>query len=292
MSYRHIDNLYKARDILLFKECYATEKIHGSSSHVTWKDQTLSFFSGGEKYESFIKIFNCEDLKQQFITLGYPEVVVFGEVYGGKCQGMSETYGKEMKFIAFEVKVDENWLNVSDADDVVKKLGLEFVHYRKILATIEAIDAEILLDSVQAIRNGVGIGHKREGIVLRPLIELIKNNGDRIIAKHKREDFQETKTTRPLNIDPEKLKILEQADQIAEEWVTEMRLRHILQQIPEPHDISKCGEIARIMVEDVLREGCEEIIDSKEARKSIGRKAIKLFKQKIESNLHNSLSSN
>jgi hypothetical protein len=24
---------------------------------------------------------------------------IFGEVYGGKCQGMSETYGKEMKLL-------------------------------------------------------------------------------------------------------------------------------------------------------------------------------------------------
>ena len=32
MSYMHIDNLYKNQDILLFKECYALEKIHGTSA--------------------------------------------------------------------------------------------------------------------------------------------------------------------------------------------------------------------------------------------------------------------
>jgi pyruvoyl-dependent arginine decarboxylase (PvlArgDC) len=29
MSYRHIQNLYRSTEILLFRQCYATEKIHG-----------------------------------------------------------------------------------------------------------------------------------------------------------------------------------------------------------------------------------------------------------------------
>jgi hypothetical protein len=32
MAYLHIENLYKARDIMLFRECYAMEKIHGTSA--------------------------------------------------------------------------------------------------------------------------------------------------------------------------------------------------------------------------------------------------------------------
>lgn len=33
MGYLHIDNLYKNRDILLFRECWALEKVHGTSAH-------------------------------------------------------------------------------------------------------------------------------------------------------------------------------------------------------------------------------------------------------------------
>ena len=55
MGYLHIDNLYKNQDILMFKECYAMEKIHGTSAHVSFKavpDQqaTVGFFSG-EQYD-------------------------------------------------------------------------------------------------------------------------------------------------------------------------------------------------------------------------------------------------
>ena len=63
MSYMHISNLYRERDILLFKECYAMEKIHGTSAHISFTPslkpgtEQLNFFSGGEKHENFIKLF-------------------------------------------------------------------------------------------------------------------------------------------------------------------------------------------------------------------------------------------
>jgi hypothetical protein len=256
--------------------------VHNSSSHISWKNQQPAFFAGGEKEENFRKMFDIPVLIEKFksLLLSYP-ITVYGECYGGRMQGMSKTYGTTLKFIAFEVKIGENWLCVPEAEKIAIQLGIEFVHYRIIPTTIEVIDAEILLDSIQAVRNGLGEGHKREGVVLRPMIELTKNNGARIIAKHKREDFQETKSKRPLDIDPERLKILDQADKIAEEWVTANRLEHILQQISGEHDIRACGQIAKLMVEDVLREGVNEIVDSKEARKAISRKAIELFKDKI-----------
>ena len=294
MSYMHINNLYKQRDILLFKECYAMEKIHGSSFHIRFNptvsvydiNNDISFFAGGNKEENFRNMFDVDSLIEKFKSLNsLHAITIFGEGYGGKMQGMSKTYGATLKFIAFEVKIGERWLCVPEAENIARQLGIEFVHYRKIPATVEAIDAEILLDSVQAFRNEMGEGHKREGVVLRPLIELTKNNDDRIIAKHKREDFQETKTKRPLNIDPEKLKILEEADKIAEEWVTPTRLEHILQNaeyLPAPHDITQCGNVAHLMVEDVLREASKEIVDSKEARKAIAKKGIELFKDKIQ----------
>src|SRR3990167_11482310 len=51
MSYMHIENLYKAQDILAFKRCFALEKIHGTSAHVAWRDGSVVLSSGGEKAE-------------------------------------------------------------------------------------------------------------------------------------------------------------------------------------------------------------------------------------------------
>jgi len=210
---------------------------------------------------------------------GEIDVTVFGEAFGGKCQGMSSTYGKELKFVVFDVKIDKNWLDVPNAEDVAKKLGLEFVDYVKIKTDLDFINAERDKDSTQAIRNGCGEGKMREGVVLRPLIEVTKNNGSRVIAKHKREEFSETKTRREVN--PEQLKILEDAKAIAEEWVTAQRLGHVLDKLGNPTEMEKTGEVIKAMIEDILREAKGEIKESKEALQAIGKKTALMYKSKI-----------
>jgi len=280
MGYLHIDNLYKNTEILLFKECYAMEKIHGSSAHLQWKDNKIIFFSGGEKHETFKKIFDEEFLEIKFKELFENiNVTIFGEVYGGKCQGMSETYGKEMKFIVFDVKVGDNWLDVPNAENVAKKFNLEFVDYVKVKTDLKLLNAERDKDSTQAIRNGCGEGKLREGVVLRPLIEVTKNNGSRIIVKHKRDEFLETKTKREVN--PEQLKILEDAKAIAEEWVTPMRLNHVLDKLGNPTEIEKTGIVIKAMIEDVTREAKGEIKESKQSMQFIGKKTAELYKGRI-----------
>ena len=135
MGYMHIENLYRLQTILLFKECYAMEKIHGTSANITWDKVGLAHHSGGEKHEKFVSLFDNSSIYAKFIDLGFKDrkVTIYGEAYGGKCQGMSETYGNALKFIAFDVCIDEtNWLNVPEAEAFCKSLGIEFVHYVKI----------------------------------------------------------------------------------------------------------------------------------------------------------------
>jgi hypothetical protein len=178
------------------------------------------------------------------------------------------------------VKIGNFWYNVPRAEKNVIGLGLEFVHYVKIPATIEEIDKQRDADSIQAIRNGMGPGHMREGVVLRPLVEYVHQgeNGGRIICKHKRDEFKETKTTR--SVDPEKQVKLEKANEIADEWVTEMRLNHVLDKIPG-HDISKMGLIIKNMIEDVRRESTGEAVIEEDAAKAIGRKTVSLYKEML-----------
>src|SRR5947208_1075885 len=104
MSYMHIENLYKNQAILKFRECYAMEKIHGTSAHVMWKNGKVHFFAGGAKQEQFEALFQPE-LTERFVTVGQPAVTVYGEAYGGKMQGMRETYGQDLRFVAFEVRI-------------------------------------------------------------------------------------------------------------------------------------------------------------------------------------------
>lgn len=287
MGYMHIKNLYADQDILMLKEVFALEKIHGTSAHISWDGTQLTFFSGGQKHSNFVALFDAESIKTKLIELGFNtddrKVTVYGEAYGGKEQGMSATYGKELKFIVFDVQIGDCWLNVPKAEGFAISLGLEFVHFKRISTDLEAIDAERDADSWQAIRNGVGEGKKREGVVLRPIIELTRNNGSRLMSKHKRDEFKETKSPRSV-VDPAKMKILEDATAIAEEWVTPMRLQHVLDKLPG-HSIEKMREVIAAMTEDVLREGEGEIVVNDVVKKAIGKRTALEYKQYLNGKL-------
>jgi len=290
MSYLSIQNLYKDQRIFNFNECYALEKIHGSSAHISWNNEKLNFFSGGAKYDSFITIFDTPKLEKLFQEYySDHKVIVYGEVYGGKMQGMSHTYGKELKFIAFEVKIDDVWLDVPEAEEIVLNLGLEFVHWKKIETKVSLINEQRDMPSVQAIRNGCGIDKMREGIVLRPLHECCDHKGERIITKHKRDEFRETKSKRKFSEETlkQKLETKYTANGIADEWVTEMRLQHVLQKFPEDIGIEKTGDIIKAMSEDIIREAGEEIIDNKDVRKAIGVASSNIYKKYLNGKFYN-----
>jgi hypothetical protein len=324
MGYLHIPNLYRpeGQDILMFKEAWAMEKIHGTSCNISYDPQTqeLRFFSGGESHEKFLKLFNQDELKQKFVSLQLPldrKIVVYGEGAGGKQQGMSHTYGPNLFFIVFDVKIGDLWLDVPKAEKVATDLGLEFVHYVRVPTDLKVLDAERDAPSVQAIRNGVSMiipagadfdcplgikvepygqytdmygqsdrianPRKREGVVLRPLVELRKNNGERLICKHKGDDFKETATPRPV-VDPAKQKLLEDAQSVADDFVTPMRLQHVLDKL-SGHCMERMKEIIGAMIEDVNREGVGEFTPSPQVNKAIGSKTVVLYKDYLNSQI-------
>jgi len=286
MGYLHIDNLYKNLDILLMRECYALEKIHGTSAHVSWNGGMLKFFAGGVSYEDFVALFDVDALTAKFAAkfTSLVDVVIYGEAYGGKCQQMSATYGEDLRFVAFDVKVGDCWLAVPNAVDLVLEMGLEFVSYQRIPADILSIEVQRNADSVQAVRNGIGVGKMREGVVLRPLQEFTTNNGSRLIVKCKRDEFRETATSRELRGSPDEIAILTDAKRVADEWVTAMRLAHVLDKLGAC-DITRTKEVIDAMVEDVEREASGEIISDKNIRKAIGKATSVLFKSHLEDSL-------
>lgn len=274
MGYLHIPNLYKDQSILAHAECYALEKVHGTSAHVSWDGERVTLFSGGEKLERFAALFDLEALTKRLT--GGPAVVIYGEAYGGRQQGMSHNYGLDLHFICFDVRyADGNWATVPTAAEVAEWLDLEFVPWRRIPCTLIALNAERDRPSEVAIRRGITAPRPREGIVIRPLIEGTTGHGGRLIAKHKGDEFRETATPRAV-VDPAQAKVLADAEAIALEWVTPMRLEHVLQKSPGtgPEDTRA---VIDAMLADVLREGTGEIVDSPAARRAISQRTARLF---------------
>lgn len=282
MGYLHIENLYRptAQIILLFKECYAMEKVHGTSAHIRWNDGKVSFFSGGESANNFKALFVEHDLASGFTALGHPDVTIYGEAYGGKQQGMRHTYGDKLFFIVFDIKIGDIWLAVPNMADVAAKLGLEVVPWVKVSTDLAILNQERDRPSEVAIRRGITMPKAREGIVLRPLAEFTTSNGSRVIAKHKSSEFSETKSPRPI-VDPSKLSVLNDAQAIADEWATPMRLEHVLQKLPSDIGMEATPKVITAMIEDVFREAKGEIVESKEAKVAIGKVTARLFKARI-----------
>lgn len=294
MGYLHIENLYRNQTVMEFEEVYAMEKIHGTSAHIKWsKKDGLSFFSGGETHSRFLILFKQDELKDLLASFQQDEIIIYGEAYGGKQQGMKATYGLDLKFIAFDVKMNGNWLDVPTAETMIKYLKLDFVDYTRLRPTLENLNAERDRSSVQASRNGCGDDKLREGIVIRPIKELVDERGNRIIAKHKRAEFTETKT--PREVDPARQIVVKAANKIASEWVTEERLKHILSGVQalinnmkglenstRELSIEDTKEILEVMVEDVYREGKGEIVEGPETKTAICKRAAKLYRKWLE----------
>lgn len=305
MGYLHIENLNRATQVLEFKHVYALEKIHGTSAHIAFDPEAqsaqlvdgelkttssgVSFFSGGEPYDKFVALFDVPTLEAKIKERFDWPVMIYGEAYGGKQQGMSATYGPNLRFVVFDIKIGTHWLDVPKAHDVALALGLEFVDYELIPTDIESLDREKNKPSTQAVRNGMGDDKMREGIVLRPPFEVMLNNGKRIIAKYKREEFSERKSTAKV-LDPGKQKIIADAQNVAFEFVTPMRLEHVLNRLISERDdksysMQDTKKVIELMVEDVEREGEGEFTPSPAIKKAIGSQTVKLFKKKLADNL-------
>ena len=162
---------------------------------------------------------------------------------------------------------------------------MEFVDYTLISTDMALIDLERDRPSIQAMRNGIVEPKLREGVVLRPPFEVKLNNGNRVIAKHKRAEFAERATK--VELDPTKRDLMTNADAIAIEWVTPMRLEHVIDTIisnrdSKTMDMSDTQSVIVAMVEDITREAAGEIVDSSHVRKAISRRAVQLFKQFLQ----------
>lgn len=111
------------------------------------------------------------------------EIVLYGEGYGKGIQKIGKYYGDDQKFILFDVKIGNWWLNKSDVKDIADYFSIDVV---------PLIGEGTINDMVSIVRNGFisTFGDfYAEGIVANPKIQLFTRSGVRIITKLKHKDF-------------------------------------------------------------------------------------------------------
>jgi len=278
-----IFNLYDPRGQAILREprCYWLEKVDGCPASVRWQDGRMHFSPGASGYRDFYNVFNAEQLRAAFQSIGAPTVIVYGEAYGGRQQGLARRYGDVLRFAPFEVRVGDAILRVPEAAALVDLvLGLEHVPWGETSTDLAALNALRDAPSIVAARCGMGT-QPREGIVLRPLVEAPPGDAQpRVIAKHKARDNSETRTAREVDVTASV--VYEEANDYALEWVTPERLRHVTTRmrahIGRELTRNDTAHVVDCMVRDVRSEApIGEVPTGAEIDKAIKRRAAELY---------------
>lgn len=167
-----------------------TEKVDGTNIRVFWDGHRVTFGGRTDKAQIPAELVNylqekfgsveTEEIFEQLF--GEKEVILFGEGFGGKIQAAGPKYG-ETRFVLFDVMVNGKYLDREN----VYTIGTQFQ-----VEIVPAVGIGTLPEAVEFVKM-----HKQshfgdiemEGIVCRPVFELMDGNGKRIIVKIKARDF-------------------------------------------------------------------------------------------------------
>jgi len=165
-----------------------TEKVDGMNIRVMWDGSSVSF--GGKTDNAQLHMHLVQHLRDTFTEELMLEVFgteggvcLYGEGCGAGIQRGGGNYYQDKRFVLFDVRISEWWLQRLDVDGIAEKMGIPCV---------PVIGEGTLWDLVAAVKDGIGSTwgpFMAEGIVARPSTELCARNGQRIITKLKTKDF-------------------------------------------------------------------------------------------------------
>ena len=167
-----------------------TEKVDGTNIRIMFHGGTVTF--GGKTDRASIPA----DLTNNMAASSYASpsrlasvfgddatVCLYGEGYGTKIQKVGALYSPTQDFVLFDVRVGDLWLSRENVADVGEKIGADVV---------PSIGRGSLKEAVALVRDGFSSrwgDFAAEGIVARPVVELRRRTGERVITKIKHRDF-------------------------------------------------------------------------------------------------------
>lgn len=171
---------------------YFTEKIDGTNIRVHWDGHTVTF--GGRTDNAQIPEhlmnqlmchFGYNESEEIFERLfGEKEVTLFGEGYGPKIQKVGHLYRSNPDFILFDVMVGDVYLARENVVNIAKSFGVDVVP----VVLVGTIDEAVKF--VKSMPDSTFGQAKMEGVVGRPVIEMLDRCGNRVITKIKVCDFE------------------------------------------------------------------------------------------------------
>jgi len=175
----------------------ATEKIDGANIRVGWDGKSVTF--GGRTDNAQVPTFLFKRLQEIFIpglmtdVFGEYQVTLYGEGFGAKIQSGGKYIPDGCDFILFDIlshyrgeNHDQDlWMCRRDVNENADQLGIQKV------PILGMMPLDTWVDMVKQGFDSTIAKERRpaEGMVLRPKLELVDREGDRIITKLKCKDF-------------------------------------------------------------------------------------------------------
>lgn len=195
-SKKLIEGAYRDEAVEYLKDCewICTEKIDGTNIGIVWDGHKVSFQGRTERAQIPAHLVNKltelfggsinEELFEQ--TFGEMGVVLFGEGYGYKIQNGGNYIKDDCSFILFDVYIPSQnlWLKRDAIEDIAKTFNIDCVPIILKGTIQEAID---FVKSKP--KSTIGTANM-EGLVCKPLVDMLDRRGQRLIVKIKVCDFE------------------------------------------------------------------------------------------------------
>lgn len=169
---------------------YFTEKIDGTNIRIHWDGHKVEFAGRTDRAQIPKSLMNyltntfgsmeAEEMFEQ--KFGETDVILFGEGYGPGIQ-KGGAYRDNVSFILFDVLIGDTWLKRDSVEDIATAFGIDVVPIIFIGNLWQAVDYVKTKP-----KSTIGTANM-EGLVGRPLTEMLDRMGKRVIVKIKVCDF-------------------------------------------------------------------------------------------------------
>ena len=169
-------------------EC--TEKIDGTNIRVIWDGENVEFRGKTDQAQipPMLLTYLTETFTPEKMMKVFPGVPVtlYGEGYGKKIQKCGGKYiSGGNGFILFDVFINDLWLRRTGVTDIAHHLDIPVVPVIGILPLLKAV--ELVSNGFQSKVSEQPM--TAEGLILKPLGDLLDRRGNRIFTKLKYKDF-------------------------------------------------------------------------------------------------------